>query len=76
MGNCSSTGAVVNVAVSNEGKLLVNGFDNALNGLLSTTAVGSYLVIDAEPSSASLTIAEGFTNRGTIRLTKSGAAIS
>ena len=65
--------AVVNVAVSNEGVLLVRGSDNALNGAL-TTAVGSVLVVDAAPTSASLTIAAGFINRGTIRLTKTGPA--
>ncbi len=65
--------AVVNVAVSNEGMLLVKSFDNVLNGAL-TTAVGSLLIIDAAPTSASLTIAAGFINRGTIRLTKTGTA--
>ena len=65
--------AVVNVAVSNEGVLLVKSTENVLNGAL-TTAVGSFLIIDAAPNSASVTIAEGFINRGTIRLTKTGAA--
>jgi hypothetical protein len=62
--------------LNNQGLLVVTGPNNTLNGTLTTSINSTIQVLGNSSSAASLIVANGFTNNGTIDLTSSSAIIS